>query len=168
MIWARFAKPGRGTFRVVGVHTAAPHYPTIHVQHMRWLAEHLSSGERLIIGGDFNATPWSTRLMRMAAQHNLQRAMTFSWSWPSIIYPLLLIDNFYVSNLLQIRYSKIGPDVGSSSRYVDRIPFLGCPCPWAVLPVSRPTWSDPGDAPNLASLISTPGNDQEPVDHGLV
>ncbi|MEM7747157.1 MAG: endonuclease/exonuclease/phosphatase family protein [Pseudomonadota bacterium] len=118
MIWARFAKPGRGTFRVVGVHTAAPHYPTIHVQHMRWLAEHLSSGERLIIGGDFNATPWSTRLMRMAAQHNLQRAMTFSWSWPSIIYPLLLIDNFYVSNLLQIRSSKIGPDVGSDHRPV--------------------------------------------------
>ncbi|MEM9357270.1 MAG: endonuclease/exonuclease/phosphatase family protein, partial [Pseudomonadota bacterium] len=118
MIWARFARPGRGTFRVVGVHTVAPHYPTIHTQQMRWLAEELSSSERLIIGGDFNATPWSTQLMRMASNNNLQRAMTFAWSWPSIIYPLILIDNFFVSNLLLIRSSRIGPDVGSDHRPV--------------------------------------------------
>ncbi len=118
MIWARFARPGRGTYRVVGVHTVAPHYPAVHAQQMRWLSERLSSGERLIIGGDFNATPWSTQLMSMATQHSLQRAMTFAWSWPSVIYPLILIDNFFVSNLLQIRSSKIGPDVGSDHRPV--------------------------------------------------
>ena len=119
LIWARFSRPGRGSYRVVGVHAADPRKPEIHINHMRWLTNRLPNGERLIVVGDFNATPWSANLMQMAARYRLRRALTFATSWPSQIqWPLFLIDNAFVSSLFEIRSSKIGPDVGSDHRPV--------------------------------------------------
>ncbi len=117
MIWARFAKPGRGTYRVVGVHTAYPLRPNLHTKHLKWLATRLPFGERLIVAGDFNATPWSTHLRSMAANYRLRRALTFAASWPSqFLLPLVLIDNIYVSGLFDLRASRVGPHVGSDHR----------------------------------------------------
>ena len=118
-IWARLTKPGRGSYRIVGVHTATPFYPEMHTNHTQWLATKLPRDERLIVAGDFNATPWSNRLISMTTKLELQRSATFQHTWPShFLMPLFLIDNVFVSQTIKINHTRIGPDLGSDHRPV--------------------------------------------------
>lgn len=75
--------------------------------------------ERLILTGDFNATPWSSELRRLDASLGLTRRDRATATWPARVFgvdwplPILAIDHIYAGAGWATVSVHRGPNVGS-------------------------------------------------------
>jgi endonuclease/exonuclease/phosphatase (EEP) superfamily protein YafD len=103
-----------------GLHLAFPLWPDRQVVHMDTLIAELNGrpGPR-IIAGDFNLTPFSWKLTKLAHATGLRRHGTFLASWPSdFAWPAFQIDNVMASPDFASAGVRVGPDLGSDHRPV--------------------------------------------------
>ncbi|WP_158498763.1 endonuclease/exonuclease/phosphatase family protein [Magnetospira sp. QH-2] len=71
----------------------------------------------LVIGGDFNATPWSPLYRDLLSQNRLLASGSVLWSWPSgWLLPGIPIDHFFGRDGAQVRVLSAGPDLGSDHK----------------------------------------------------
>jgi endonuclease/exonuclease/phosphatase (EEP) superfamily protein YafD len=82
----------------------------------------------LILGGDFNAAPWSFGLRRLAGRLHLRRAEGLAWTWPAEPFsrlrlrapaPFLPIDHVFAGADWSLVKAQRGPAIGS-----DHYPLL--------------------------------------------
>lgn len=113
-----------GPFRLMAVHLTRP-WPLdgrVHAQRdqTKRLARRIKAGEheRVLIVGDFNATPSSAILRRFSREAGVRpaRAVTGTWFDPLPGVLRIAIDNAFVGPGLTITRRKIGPDNGSDHR----------------------------------------------------
>lgn len=79
---------------------------------------------RLILAGDFNASPWSPQMRRFDRTVGAERISAFAPTWPSAlrlgagfsVQPLLAIDHIYLGCAWKARQLRVGKDVGSDHR----------------------------------------------------
>jgi endonuclease/exonuclease/phosphatase (EEP) superfamily protein YafD len=124
LVWARFADPRGGTYRVVGLHAAYPLRPGDQAEHYAWLTETFSQeqADPVILAGDFNLTPWSYKLALFAHGTGLVRHSTFLRSWPSegrLPVPVFPIDHVFSSPGIRTIAMATGPKLGS-----DHLPVI--------------------------------------------
>jgi endonuclease/exonuclease/phosphatase (EEP) superfamily protein YafD len=110
--WLTLADADGTEVRVIGLHTRYNLVPYTYAAQFDWLVHHIPKlGGRLIVAGDFNATPWSWQMTRLAAsglrRHGTHQA---SWPWP---LPLLLIDNLLTTPDIKSVSFRTGPFLGS-------------------------------------------------------
>lgn len=123
-IWARFpaASPG---LTVAGVHLSNPLYsPTIH---QRAEAVALASVVKrfdgpVVVTGDFNMTPFSTRYGALLKKSGLRRADGgLNTTWPAILTPLgLSLDHVLIGKGIRNATMRTGPWLDS-----DHLPVIG-------------------------------------------
>jgi endonuclease/exonuclease/phosphatase (EEP) superfamily protein YafD len=74
----------------------------------------------LLIGGDFNATPWSPHFQNFVTDSRLQdcaRDHALAPTWPAQVPPLAIrIDQCFASNHWRVLDVKTGPYLGSDHR----------------------------------------------------
>lgn len=70
---------------------------------------------RLILAGDFNASPWSPQMRRFDQAVGAARISAFSPTWPTILQ-VLAIDQAYLGCAWKARQLRVGEDVGSDHR----------------------------------------------------
>ncbi len=121
--WATFGE-GADVFSVVGTHYPWP-VPAGPLQtHCRKLATLLGrfDRDRLIVAGDFNATPWSFALRRQDSLFGLERRTRMLATWPAAgitrrklttPLPLLAIDHLYAGAAWRTVSVTRGPRLGS-------------------------------------------------------
>lgn len=76
-------------------------------------------GDALVLGGDFNASPWSPQLQRFAAALGAPRVSLFTPTWPARLAglpPVLAIDHVYLGCSWRAAQMQAGPFVGSDHR----------------------------------------------------
>lgn len=122
--YARYAE-ARG-FAVVAVHLS--HAWPIGPQH-REVGSFMTAlaglpRDRLVVAGDFNASPWSVAIRRIAAAFDLSLVDGGQASWPAPpsglpLPPFLRIDHVLLGHGWQAARSQRGPALGS-----DHFPFL--------------------------------------------
>ncbi len=125
--WARFQHDGV-TFELAGVHLAWPFNPLDQVNDIDTLIGFAKDrGVPLIVAGDFNLTPWSLKLQRFRRQTGLGRTFTFALTWPvkrirmpfsALNFPIVGIDNVFVSKEFAVQSADVGPYVGSDHKPV--------------------------------------------------
>lgn len=127
LVIARYG-PDQGGYTVVGLHYTrpmdiGPNSPRTRVRirdenakRMLKAVEPLPKG-RLIVAGDFNATPWSFALRRGDADLGLERRTRSLFTWPAII-PLLPIDHIYAGPEWRTVRIERGPSLGSDHHAV--------------------------------------------------
>ncbi|MGH6816250.1 MAG: endonuclease/exonuclease/phosphatase family protein [Hyphomicrobiaceae bacterium] len=123
-IWARFADGKGGHFRLVGLHAAFPFHPWRQARHYEWMIRELPkiAAEPLIVAGDFNMSPWSYGLRKLAASVGLVRHGTWARSWPARRTwhtPFVLLDNVLTSPGVRAVSFETGPPAGS-----DHLPIV--------------------------------------------
>jgi endonuclease/exonuclease/phosphatase (EEP) superfamily protein YafD len=121
--WMTLPSSGGG-FTVVAAHMTWP----LPVGPQRWMNRHLAEAVRrfphdsLIVGGDFNSTPWSHALRRLDGWLGLERRTHGLATWPaaplprigvSLPAPLLAIDQVYAGKGWKTVSVKRGPRLGS-------------------------------------------------------
>jgi endonuclease/exonuclease/phosphatase (EEP) superfamily protein YafD len=121
---ASFAAPGGdGIFSLVAVHLRWPTRPNAWRQTLR-LADflHLYDGDRLILVGDFNLTPWSFTLRQLDHRVGLERRDRFLPTWPvkvsvdgrAYATPAFMpIDHVYAGAAWRTVSVRQGPSMGS-------------------------------------------------------
>ncbi len=122
--WARFGEGAFG-YAVVAVHLTWPFPPGEQQAQMQNLATQTAQFDRrsLIVAGDFNSTPWSFTLRRLAARLGLVRRTHAVFSWPARTYgrrlrfmspfPLLPIDHVLAGSAWRTVSVARGPRLGS-------------------------------------------------------
>lgn len=120
--WATLAD-ARGPFTVVALHMTWPLPAGPQQAQSRYVAERLGQFERdsVILGGDFNSTPWSWSLRRQDKMFALQRRTRALASWPAagglrlgdLPFPILPIDHVYAGQAWKTVGVRRGPPVGS-------------------------------------------------------
>ncbi|WP_201863885.1 endonuclease/exonuclease/phosphatase family protein [Microvirga soli] len=113
-VWARFEQDGR-LFEIASVHTANPfewrHQPGDIDRLIRFAR---SRRAPLILGGDFNLTPFSWKLIKLAEWADLRWGQTFAASWPANrLIPIVLLDHVLVPKGVVLTAVETGPSVGS-------------------------------------------------------
>jgi endonuclease/exonuclease/phosphatase (EEP) superfamily protein YafD len=130
--WAKI-DDGVEPFVVVGLHLTWPVPPRPHQTQSRRVAERLAAFDRsrLIVAGDFNATPWSFALRRQDALFGLPRltrALALALAtWPAartqwgltLPGPFLPIDHIYAGRAWRLVSLRRGPRLGS-----DHLPLV--------------------------------------------
>lgn len=113
-VWARFEQDGR-LFEIMSVHAANPLLPEEQADDIgRLIAAIRSRAEPMIVGGDFNLTPFSWGLTKLAQRTGLRWAQTFSASWPADrLFPFVLIDHVLVQGPLGVVKIDTAESVGS-------------------------------------------------------
>lgn len=115
LVWGRFTHAG-SSYEIIGVYLAYPFHPTIQDRHVTWLIEHARTKlAPLIVAGDFNLTPFSAKLNKLALLTGLRRHATWRASWPAKA-PLFLIDHVFSDRIFCSRKVSIGPNLGSDHR----------------------------------------------------
>lgn len=112
MSWLTMADADGAEVRVIGLHTRYNLVPYMYAAQFDWLVRHIPKlGGRVIVAGDFNATPWSWQMTRLAAS-GLRRHGTYeaSWPWP---LPMMLIDNVLTTPDIKSVSFRTGPFLGS-------------------------------------------------------
>jgi|SRR5262245_22477086 endonuclease/exonuclease/phosphatase (EEP) superfamily protein YafD len=111
--WFTLADRDGREVRIVGLHTGSMTRPGRYAAHYDWLVRNISKfGNRLIMVGDFNATPWSWQMKRLAAAAGLRQHGTYATSWPAPL-PVVLIDNLLATSDIGAVSFKTGPFLGS-------------------------------------------------------
>jgi endonuclease/exonuclease/phosphatase (EEP) superfamily protein YafD len=119
---ATFAGPN-GPFSIFAVHLTWPTNPS-QAADAQVLARLLDryDGQRLIVGGDFNLTPWSFALRNLDKRFQLERRDRAIFSWPARPFlggwlpspvPLLPIDHIYAGSDWRTVKIERGPGLGS-------------------------------------------------------
>jgi endonuclease/exonuclease/phosphatase (EEP) superfamily protein YafD len=121
--WATFASD-QGPFTVVGVHYTWP-WPAGPQQQMTLRLSRVLERfprDRLIVAGDFNATPWSFSLRRQDEMFGLERRTRALPSWPAgdfsrlhvaAPFPIFPIDHLYAGERWRTVSVQRGPRLGS-------------------------------------------------------
>jgi len=126
VIWADFEIAGRAPLRIYGVHLAWPFDPLDQAANIDWLIDYLPRTKPpYVIAGDFNLSPWSWKLNKLAMEAGLRRHVTFALSWPMHrLFPFVLIDNVLATPDIANMSSRMGARVGSDHAplVVDLIP----------------------------------------------
>lgn len=122
VVEAEVARP-EGALRVVAVHLTRPwpfDDPEAQSRQIERLSERLraDSTDRLILVGDFNATPSGALLSRFAEDTGLRPAPAVLGTWPeSAPAPLRIgIDNLFVGDGLTVESRRLGRPTGSDHR----------------------------------------------------
>lgn len=124
--------PSGTVYRVFGVHLPWPFEPDEQASEIDALGASLrASKEPVVVAGDFNLTPWSWKLNKLAWSNGLTRQGTFAVSWPVHSqfkwwskyrkWPLpsfVLIDNVLTSPGVTSAGFLAGPNLGSDHRPV--------------------------------------------------
>lgn len=78
------------------------------------------AGERSLLLGDLNATPWSPRLLGLLLRHDLHWTAPWAGSWPARLPPWLglPIDHVLVGPGVGLVHSRLGGPAGSDHRPV--------------------------------------------------
>ena len=119
LVWGRLALPGKKgqKITVVGTHIYRPSSkPQLHATHMKALAAFLDRFKGpLVVGGDFNATPWSRSYRTFVQDSALQSIGEMLPSWPAwpLATPQFAIDHLFASARFNITAYGLGPSVGS-------------------------------------------------------
>lgn len=122
MIWAKFSDPRLGRFRLISLHLAWPFTPQTQQRHIdRLIAFVREIDEPVIIGGDFNLTPWSWMIQRLLRESGLRAHALTLGSWPSSeqfqwLPPVFQIDNVLTSRGIRAISISAGPHLGSDHR----------------------------------------------------
>jgi endonuclease/exonuclease/phosphatase (EEP) superfamily protein YafD len=100
---------------VASVHTANPFEPEDQAEDVdRLIAFVRSRTAPVIMGGDFNLTPFSWKLTKLTHLTGLRRAQTFEASWPANrLTPFVLLDHILVPRDVALVDVETGPSVGS-------------------------------------------------------
>ncbi len=104
-----------GNLTVVGVHTSRFPYANAQFHQVSVLAQYLETVPgRLLVMGDFNATPFSRVTQSFAASLGLTRQTTMP-SWPSTYgFPQLAIDHIFTSKGIRaLDRERVGDNAGS-------------------------------------------------------
>lgn len=119
-VWARFDQDGR-MFEIASVHTANPFEWRHQPGDIDRLIEFASSRQvPLILAGDFNLTPFSWKLIKLAEQADMRWGQTFSASWPAYeLIPIVLLDHILAPDGAVFTNVETGPRVGS-----DHLPIV--------------------------------------------
>jgi endonuclease/exonuclease/phosphatase (EEP) superfamily protein YafD len=102
--------------RIYGVHLAWPFDPLDQAANIDWLIDSLPRTKTpYVIAGDFNLSPWSWKLNKLAAEAGLRRHVTFALSWPvHRLFPFVLIDNVLatpdIANISSRAAGRVGSD----------------------------------------------------------
>lgn len=124
LVTALWTSPGGRTYRVGSLHLAWPFMPQAQATNVDWLIDSVARWrEPLILGGDFNLSPWSYKLNKLTWQTGLTRHGLWGASWPAprgiIPRGIVLIDNVLTSPEIAGETFVTGPDVGS-----DHLPII--------------------------------------------
>lgn len=119
-VWARFPASSPG-LTVAAVHLNNPFFHP--AGHQKAEAESLASMVKrfdgpVIVAGDFNMTPFSTRYGRLLKESGLRRATGgLNTTWPSLVTPLgLALDHFLVGAKVKRAAMRVGPRLWSDHR----------------------------------------------------
>jgi endonuclease/exonuclease/phosphatase (EEP) superfamily protein YafD len=113
LTWVTIGDRAGRDVQVVGLHPRYNLVPSTYAAHYDWLVRNLPKfGDRVIVAGDFNATPWSWQMQRLVAATGLRRHGTYAASWPSPL-PMLLIDNLLTTPGIEAVSFRTGPYLGS-------------------------------------------------------
>lgn len=117
--WMQFGS-GPSSLTVIGAHLLRPiDGPEAHWRELDQLAAVASETEgRVIVAGDFNATPWSAGFSRFVTRSGLQHMDRFVPTFPAGRrgLPQLAIDHIFASPGMSITGVTLGPDAGSDHR----------------------------------------------------
>jgi len=115
LLWADFEIADRVPFRIYGVHLDWPFDPLDQAANIDWLIGYLPRIKTpYVIAGDFNLSPWSWKLNKLAMDVGLRRHVTFALSWPMHrLFPFVLIDNVLATPDIANLSSRMGSRVGS-------------------------------------------------------
>lgn len=127
-----WSAPSGTVYRVFGVHLPWPFEPAEQASEVDALGARLrSSTEPVVVAGDFNLTPWSWKLNKLAWSSGLTRQGTFAFSWPVHsqfkwlsgfrkwpLPSLVLIDNVLTPRGVTSAGFSAGPNLGSDHRPV--------------------------------------------------
>lgn len=121
-VWARFDHPG-GPFTVVGAHYMRPWPYSDQTRGQDQLIGFVNgeAQDRMILVGDFNATPWSFALKRQDKAWTLVRITRALPTWPNSeglagrlhLPPILPLDHVYIGRDLRKLSIRRGPRLGS-------------------------------------------------------
>ncbi|HEU0222179.1 MAG TPA: endonuclease/exonuclease/phosphatase family protein [Paracoccaceae bacterium] len=119
MAWMR-VRTGAGELTVASVHLRRP-WPAGQAVQVAQLGRRLARLERpILIGGDFNAMPWSRAVARLAEATRAERVpglrLTFREPWLGLRLP---IDHFLADPALEPVRIALGPEMGS-----DHLPLV--------------------------------------------
>lgn len=102
--------------RLVNTHLEWPFDPYLQRRDLSDLTAILGAqgASGVVLAGDFNLTPWSWGLSRLAYDTGLRRLLTLGASWPANRFtPQVLIDQIFVSPDLAAVDARTGPAAGS-------------------------------------------------------
>ena len=105
----------------IGIHVAYPFDHAEQVRHMDWLSGYTRPRQGpLVVAGDFNLTPFSTKLMIFAFRTGLRRHTNWLLSWPADrLRRAFLIDHVFSTREFSTVAAVTGPFLGS-----DHIPII--------------------------------------------
>lgn len=130
------ARLDRGAASLVSVHLSRPLPLGRQGRETSELIADLGDAEpaRMIVGGDFNATPAMAPVRRLAAAFGLARVAAPGASWPNQPLPLITIDNLLVGRGWRVMAADrlVGP---GSDHLAERVAL--CPAPLAGPPPQR-------------------------------
>lgn len=117
-ISARVRLPTGKSVTVVAVHVDFPGHLGKQAADMRWLTDKASAWQGpVLIGGDFNLTPWSAMFRRLQGTTGLVRHGTLPRSWPVQSFPpdipFVLLDNVLTRADMRSISFKTGEPTGS-------------------------------------------------------
>ncbi len=105
---------------VIGVHTLPPRdrpYANRHAEQLQALAKRIRIEKRpVIVLGDFNSTPWSSRYRRFLDEAGLVSSVQgfgAPGTWPAMLPMRIPIDHVLHSPSLRTVDRRVGPSVGS-------------------------------------------------------
>lgn len=114
LLWARFERGGRSV-TVATTHLNRPPWP-IHLRQIDGLSRNLAEMRGpIVLGGDFNATPWSYAVTRLIETSGLAPLAGLRPTWPTTfgLPPQLPIDHLFVSDGIRNLGAERGPYAGS-------------------------------------------------------
>lgn len=112
--WVRIGEDN--PFTVLVLHQAKPYDRKLQAENIRLTARRLAGFDQagLIVGGDFNSTPWSWSLRRQDKIFGLERRTRALSTWPAWTpAPLLPIDHVYAGTDWRTVKVSRGPRLGS-------------------------------------------------------
>lgn len=121
-VWARFDHPA-GPFTVIGAHYMRPWPYSDQTRGQDQLIRFVEgrNQDRMVLVGDFNATPWSFALKRQDRAWTLTRVTRALPTWPNAdglartlrLPPILPLDHVYIGRDLRKTALRRGPRLGS-------------------------------------------------------
>lgn len=118
-MWAEISLRGQN-IRVTSVHLSHPTQPFDQVANVNTLASYARNvrGPH-VMAGDFNLTPYSWLLNKLAYRSGMRRSGTYLASWPGHRgFPAFLIDHVFTSEDITRADFRVGPFAGSDHRPV--------------------------------------------------